>query len=82
VDFKISGHDFRLKYENDSYRLYSVFHDRKKKGKKYIETDRESIEIVSKDISVIKRYLEAYFMYKKNDIIKDIFKKEKAWEKL
>ena len=73
VDFKISGHDFRLKYENNSYRLYSVFHDRKKKGKKYIEADRESMEIVSNDISGIKRYLEAYFMDKKNDIISDIF---------
>ena len=60
-DFAIGYHRFRLYNDDGTYRLRSIVIESKKKGKKTIETERESVEISSPRIDTIKKYILSYF---------------------
>jgi uncharacterized protein YqeY len=72
-DFAISGHSFRIKGEEGIYKLYSIYADIKKKGKKTTVSERESVEIFSKNIEQLRNYVSKYFYNKRDKEVAEVF---------
>jgi hypothetical protein len=70
-DFSIDYHNFRIRKYDDGFRLFSIYSNQKKKAKKIEKI--ESIEFFSNDLDNIELYLNKYFMWKKKDIVREVF---------
>lgn len=70
-DFTVNNHTFRIYKDGDLFRLRSLTYETKKKGKKMTQTEKESVEISNSDISVIKEYVDLYFMRRRTDEVEE-----------
>ncbi len=73
-DFSINYHKFRIVKNGEKYTLFSVYTDQKKKGKKTVALERQSIEISSNNVGQLESYVKRYFADKKNSSIEEAFR--------